>query len=99
MKSSQKTRAAAILAAAGIPLQAALDPARRAEILALPGISRKLLSLLEEEARAAGYYPEIVNIVLEMLQDEYSSGLDHMAGLSLTPLAERRAEIAKKLGL
>jgi len=99
MKDAQKTRAAAILAAAGIPLSAALDPARRAEILALPGLSRKRLCLLEEEARAAGYYPPIVDLVLGMLQDEYSSGLDHMAGLSLAPLAERRAEIAKKLGL
>jgi hypothetical protein len=99
MKSSTKTRAANVLAAAGIPLSAALDPARRVEILALPGISRKLLSLLEEEARAAGYYPPVVDLVLEMLQDEYSRGLNNMPGISIAPLAERRAEIARELGL
>ena len=99
MKDAQKTRAAAIIAAAGIPLPAVLDPARRAEILALPGLSRKLFGLLLEEARAAGYYPPIVDLVLGMLQDEYSRGLDHMPGISIAPLAERRAEIARELGL
>lgn len=99
MKSSTKTRAANVLAAAGIPLSAALDPARRAEILALPGLSRKLLGLLEDEARAAGYYPPIVDLVLGMLQDEYSRGLGNMPGISIAPLAERRAEIARELGL
>ncbi len=53
MSDGALTRALADLARAGIPLSAALDPARREDILRSPGVGLKAYDRLQEAATAA----------------------------------------------
>ena len=49
-RDGQITRARELLSAAGISLRQALEPEQDAAILAVPGIGRKMLGILREQA-------------------------------------------------
>ncbi len=81
---------------AGIPLDHCLRVANHPKILAVPGIGRKMLALLSEEALNREDSRVILE-VLKLLKEEWEAGAGGMPGSHHDP--ESRDRIALRLGL
>ena len=92
------TKAHAALAAAGIALADTLVPARRAEILRVPGIGTKSLEILQQDALEKGA-PTLLDNIMRLLRQEYLAGAEGVPGWHHQPLTTSRQQIAEILGI
>ncbi len=94
------TRALSDLDRAGIPLAAALDPARRDDILRAPGIGQKAYARLREAANNAGQTKSTaVDRALALLRNEWQAGSSGLPGFHHQPQALSRSQVAAALGI
>lgn len=99
MKDSTLTKALNAIQAANIPLAETLNPARRNELLELPGIGPKMIVRLQETASQSGEKSPLILRVLELLKDEWEAGCSGLPGYHHQPAELSYQQIAEALCL